>query len=41
MVLRERTREREGGMQEQLKQPAIKIFYFENDRLVTVSDNIK
>lgn len=28
------------GMQEQLKQPAVKTFAFENDRLVSVSDQI-
>ncbi len=27
-------------MQEQLKQPAIKTFTFENDRLISVSDKI-
>ena len=29
------------GMQEQLKQPAKKTFYFENGRLVSVSEKIK
>ena len=29
------------GMQEQLKQPAEKTFYFENGRLVSVSEKIK
>ena len=29
------------GMQEQLKQPAVKTFYFENGRLVSVSEKIK
>ena len=29
------------GMQEQLKQPAEKTFYFENGRLVSVSERIK
>jgi len=29
------------GLQEQLKQPAIKTFRFENDRLVSVTDQIK
>ena len=28
------------GMQEQLKQPAIKTFTFENDRLISVSDKV-
>ena len=28
------------GMQEQLKQPAIKTFTFENDKLVAVSDKV-
>jgi hypothetical protein len=28
------------GMQEQLKQPAIKTFAFENDRLISVSDRV-
>ena len=28
------------GMQEQLKQPAIKTFIFENDRLISVSDKV-
>ncbi len=28
------------GMQEQLKQPAIKTFTFENNRLISVSDKI-
>lgn len=29
------------GMQEQLKQPAIKTFYFENGSLVSVNEKIK
>lgn len=29
------------GMQEQLKQPAIKTFYFENGRLVSVNEKIR
>ena len=29
------------GMQEQLKQPAEKTFYFENGRLVSVSEKIR